>query len=98
VSNGTHLAILENFAVVLHRPHFPENIGSAARACKNMGISRLVVVDPLNCDLTRILTMATHAAEDIVANMEVYDDLEEALGNSNTSLEQRLVRDPIALL
>ncbi len=75
-----HRARLENFAVVLHRPHFPENIGSAARACKNMGISKLIVVDPLDCDLTRILKMATHSAEDIVANMEVYDDLEEALG------------------
>jgi tRNA/rRNA methyltransferase len=81
LDNIVHRAKLEHFAVVLHSPHFPENIGSAARACKNMGISRLIVVDPLNCDLTKILTMATHAAEDIVANMEVYDDLEEALGN-----------------
>lgn len=74
-----HRAKLENIAVVLHRPHFPENIGSTARACKNMGITRLIVVDPLDCDLTRILKMATHASEDVVANMEVYDDLEEAL-------------------
>ncbi len=74
-----HKARLDHFAVVLHRPHFPENIGSAARACKNMGISRLIVVDPLDCDLTRIVKMATHAAEDVVANMEVYEDLEDAL-------------------
>jgi len=75
-----HRANLDNFAVVLHRPHFPENIGSVARACKNMGVKQLIVVDPLNCDLTKILKMATHASEDVVANMEIYDDLEEALG------------------
>lgn len=72
-------AKLENIAVVLSRPHFPENIGASARAAKNMGIGRLVVVNPRDCDLTRILKMATHNAEDLVANMEVYDDLEEAL-------------------
>lgn len=73
--------VLDNIAVVLHRPHFPENIGAAARAAKNMGIHRLVVVDPLDCDLTRILKMATHAAEDVVATMEVYDDLADALAS-----------------
>ncbi|SFN04352.1 RNA methyltransferase [Thermodesulforhabdus norvegica] len=78
-----HRARLDNIAVVLHRPHFPENIGAVARACKNMGIFHLIVVDPLDCDLTRILKMATHASEDVVANMEVYDDLAEALGPFN---------------
>jgi tRNA/rRNA methyltransferase len=70
---------LDNMAIVLHKPHFPENIGAATRAAKNMGIRQLVVVNPLDCDLTRILKMATHAAEDVVAEMEVYDDLRDAL-------------------
>jgi tRNA/rRNA methyltransferase len=72
-------ARLENFAIVLHRPHFAENIGASARAAKNMGISRLLVVEPYDCDLTRILKMATHNVEDVVAAMEVYDRLEDAL-------------------
>lgn len=72
-------AKLENVAFVLHCPHFPENIGAAARAIKNMGIRRLLVVRPFDCDLTRILKMATHNAEDIVLDMEVYDDLADAL-------------------
>lgn len=76
-----HKARLEHFAVVLHRPHFPENIGAVARACKNMGVYRLIVVDPLDCDLTRILKMATHASEDVVANMEIYNDLPDALAS-----------------
>lgn len=72
-------AKLENVAFVLYRPHFPENIGAAARAMKNMGISRLLVVQPFDCDLTRILKMATHNAEDVVLDMEVHDELEAAL-------------------
>lgn len=71
---------LENIGIILHRPHFPENIGAAARAAKNMGISRLAVVDPLDCDLTRILKMATQAAEDLVADMEIYEHLADAVG------------------
>lgn len=70
---------LDHIAIVLHEPRISENIGAAARAVKNMGIRKLIVVRPYKCDLTRILKMATHAAEDVVTEMEVYDDLQEAL-------------------
>ena len=71
--------ILDNIAIVLHRPRYPENIGAAARAACNMGISRLIIVDPLECDLTRVLKMATHFAAELVEAMEVFEDLESAL-------------------
>ncbi len=70
---------LNNVAIVLYRSRYPENIGAAARGMRNMGLERLVVVNPENCDLSRILKMATHGAMDVVENMQVYDDLEEAL-------------------
>ncbi|NTV42909.1 MAG: RNA methyltransferase, partial [Syntrophobacteraceae bacterium] len=70
---------LENITILLHRPSYPENVGAAARAAKNMGLKHLVVVSPQNCDLGRILKMATHWAEDVVVNMEVRDNLREAL-------------------
>ena len=70
---------LKNVAVVLHRPSYPENIGAAARAACNMGVSQLIVVDPRDCDLTRVLKMATHFAADLVEGMEVCRDLETAL-------------------
>lgn len=70
---------LENITIILNEPHYPENIGAAARAIKNMGISRLALVHPLHCDLTKILKMATHHAEDIISDMEVHGTLEEAL-------------------
>ena len=70
---------LDNIAIVLHRPRYPENIGAAARSACNMGISQLIVVDPRECDLTRVLKMATHFAADLVEAMEVFEDLETAL-------------------
>jgi tRNA/rRNA methyltransferase len=70
---------LDHISIVLHRSRYPENIGAAARAASNMGISRLILVDPKECDLTRILKMATHAAAHLVENMEVYADLATAL-------------------
>ena len=69
----------DQVTVVLHRPQYPENIGAAARAACNMGIRRLILVSPKDCDLTRILKMATISAADLVENMEVYDDLRAAL-------------------
>ncbi len=76
-------ASLHNVAIVLHRPRFPENIGAAARAMCNMGISRLIVVAPENCDLSRVCKMATHAALDVVEQMMVFQDLESALADFN---------------
>lgn len=70
---------LENVAVVLHRPQLPENIGAAARAACNMGITRLVVVEPQNLDEARMRMMATQAAAPVLAAMQVYEDLAQAL-------------------
>ena len=70
---------IANVDIVLNRPRYPENIGAAARALRNMGLGRLVVVNPENCDLSRILKMATHAAAEVVEQMDRYDDLKEAM-------------------
>ena len=70
---------LANVAVVLVQPNISENIGAAARAMCNMGLRRLLVVDPPRCDLTRVCKMATHAALDVVEAMEIYPTLPEAL-------------------
>ncbi len=93
---------LDHITIVLHRPHFPENIGAAARSAKNMGIRRLIVVDPRDCDLTRVLKMATHNAEDVVTEMEVFDDLRDALKpfqyvvgtTARTGSHRQTVRNP----
>ena len=46
---------LDNVSIILNRPRYPENIGAAARAMRNMGFKQLVVVDPQHCDGTRVL-------------------------------------------
>jgi tRNA/rRNA methyltransferase len=73
----------ENIAIVLNSPRYPENIGAAARAARNMGIARVIVVSPENYDLEKIMKLATHAARDIVENIEVYEDLKSAIGSYN---------------
>ena len=74
---------LKNISIILNRPRYPENIGAAARAMRNMGFEHLVVVDPQDCDLSRILKMATHAASDVVEKMQIDKDLKTALANLN---------------
>jgi tRNA/rRNA methyltransferase len=51
--------MLDKLTVVLFRPKFSENVGAAARACANMGVSRLILVDPWNFDPDRARPMAT---------------------------------------
>ncbi len=70
---------LDNIAIVLNEPHYPENIGAAVRAAKNMGISRFLVVNPADHDLARIMKMATYHAEDLVLGIEVFERVEDAL-------------------
>ncbi|MCF8067600.1 MAG: RNA methyltransferase [Desulfobacterales bacterium] len=74
---------LENIAIVLQQPKYPENIGSAARAMRNMGIRELIVVNPDNLDMDKVLKLATHEAADIIEAMKVHSDLVEALAPFN---------------
>jgi len=74
---------LENIAVVLCGPRYPENIGAAARSMRNMGLSSLLVVKPRQLDMTRVRKMATHAAGRVVEQMLLFDSLDEALAPFN---------------
>lgn len=71
---------LANIAIILVQPQIPENIGAAARAMNNMGLTRLIVVKPKNCDLSRVIKMATGSSIDIIQEMEYYDDFLTAIG------------------
>ena len=70
---------LKNISIILNRPRYPENIGAAARAMRNMGLEQLIVVDPQNYDMSRVLKMATHGAVEVVEQIKVYEDLRTAL-------------------
>ena len=70
---------LFNIAVILNAPRYPENIGAAARCCKNTGISTLRLVNPELLDMDKICKMATHEALDIVDAMTIHENLADAV-------------------
>lgn len=65
---------------MLVEPQIPENIGAAARAMHNMGIGRLILVNPKNTDRERIIKSATIHSAQVIDNIEIYENLEEAIG------------------
>jgi len=71
-------ALLDNISVVLVGIRNPGNIGSAARAMKNMGVSRLVLVNPVPYDTPDVYNLAW-GAEDVVRNARVCRTMSEAL-------------------
>jgi tRNA/rRNA methyltransferase len=73
----------KNISIVMVRPRYPENIGAASRAMRNMGLTELIVVGPENYDIEKIRKLATHAATDVVERIAVYDDLKTALSPFN---------------
>ncbi|PCK94027.1 tRNA (cytosine(32)/uridine(32)-2'-O)-methyltransferase TrmJ [Pseudomonas viridiflava] len=70
--------MLQNIRVVLVGTTHPGNIGGAARAMKNMGLSRLVLVDPRIFPSPDADARAS-GATDILEGAQVVATLEEAL-------------------
>jgi len=71
--------LLDNIAIVLMEPKYPENIGAAARCAMNMGISRLAVVRAEAPDQEKMLKMATHKAAHLIEDLELFSTLDQAL-------------------
>lgn len=65
---------------VLLRPRFGENVGAAARALKNMGLSDWAIVDSQVRDLTAAERMAVQA-EDVLAARREVATLDEAVSD-----------------
>ncbi len=73
------MAELDRFAFVLLRPQSAGNIGSAARALKNMGFTDLRLVAPAASPRSRpALSMAVHA-RDVLSGARTCETLAEAL-------------------
>ena len=70
--------ILDSISVILVRPRFPENIGSVARAMKNMGLHRLVIVNGCSPFHWKAYQLAS-GAEEILERAEEFMALEEAI-------------------
>ena len=68
----------ENLRIVLVNPLFPGNVGATARAMKNMGLRRLILVAPPAFDMERARWMAG-GGKDVLANARFVETVEEAL-------------------
>lgn len=71
---------LDHVAIVLVRPRFPENLGSVARAMKNMGLRHLVLVDGCSPFHLNAYKLAS-GAEEVLDRAEEVSTLEEAIAD-----------------
>ncbi len=69
---------LDRIRIVLVRPREAQNVGAVARAMKNMGLGRLVLVDAPALDEARAATLAVHASDVLTARVH-HPSLAEAL-------------------
>lgn len=90
--------ILENIRIVLVNTSHPGNIGSAARAMKNMGLSRLYLVAPKDFPAEKAVWRAASAL-DVLDNAVVVDTLDEAIADCalvvGTSARERRIPWPL---
>ncbi len=96
---------LNSISIILVRPRFHENIGSAARAMKNMGLNRLLLVDGCSQLHMNAYKLAS-GAEDILERAKEFPTLREAISDmgcvvgttSRRGKERSPLLTPMALL
>ncbi len=71
-------AMLENIKIVLVNTSHTGNIGSAARAMKTMGLSQLILVDPVSPPDGKSSALAAGAG-DVLANAKIVSSVAEAV-------------------
>ncbi|HCJ77705.1 MAG TPA: RNA methyltransferase, partial [Gammaproteobacteria bacterium] len=72
----------DNVRVVMVNTTEPGNIGAAARAMKNMNLSKLYLVNPKGYP-SAVATARASGADDVLAGAVVCETLEEALQGSH---------------
>lgn len=92
------MANLNRVRIVLVETTHPGNIGAAARAMKNMGLSRLYLVAPLDFPSDKARWRAV-SAEDVVEAAVVVETLDEAIADCDlvigTSARDRRIPWPL---
>lgn len=90
--------MLTNVHIVLVGTTHPGNIGAAARAMKNMCIEHLRLVSPKEFP-SAAATARASGADDLLARTQVFQDLDQALGDCTlvmgTSARQRTIVWPM---
>ncbi len=72
--------MLDHVRIVLVNTSHPGNIGAAARAMKNMGLRHLALVGPAHFPHAEATARAS-GADDILANAQIYPDLNAAIAD-----------------
>jgi tRNA (cytidine32/uridine32-2'-O)-methyltransferase len=72
--------MLNSVRIVLVNTSDCRNIGSAARAMKTMGLSELILVDPIEMPNGQAQALAA-GATDVLANAKTVNTLEEAIAD-----------------
>ena len=70
-----------NPTIILVRPQLYENIGLAARAMDNFGLSKLSIVSPRDGWPSKKAESSAKHADKIINRAKVYDHLEDAVSN-----------------
>ena len=83
----------KNLFVVLVRSKYSRNIGAAARASANMGVSRLFLVEP-KCKIESEARMAAAGAQEMLQNTKTYSDLTTLFKTEPDGLRIALTRRP----
>ena len=95
---NTLLELLDTVKIVLVGTTHPGNIGAAARAMKNMGFRKLILVEPKEFP-SDVATYRSKAAKDILEEAEIFNTLEQAVADCElvigTSARDRKVPWPV---
>lgn len=90
--------MIENIRIVLVNTSHPGNIGSAARAMKNMGLNQLYLVAPQDFPSGKARALAANA-KDLLEKAHVVATLDEAIGDCHlvvgTSARERSLPWPL---
>jgi len=98
MTQQANLALLKNIRIVLVNTSHPGNIGAAARAMKNMGLSRLYLVAPKDFPSLEAINRSVGALN-LLDHAVVVDDLSQAVSDcvwvAGTSARLRTIEWPI---
>lgn len=78
-ANDLAARLRDEVRIVLVQPQHPGNVGSAARACANMGLGSLVVVDPAPSFDPETVRWYAPSADEVLGRIHLVATLDEAL-------------------
>src|SRR4051794_8614578 len=73
-------SLLGSIVIVLYEPQDPVNIAATIRAMKNMGVSRMRLVRPVEYEAVRLEGIA-HGTMDLIDAIEHYDSFDAAVAD-----------------